>query len=204
MSSPIRVQSGVSKMLDDLAAFFDAHDVKATVTLGWKERTKQVNQGPGGAARVVFVPSDEEGDGGAIAPTAKYPGDLPVLDAGGNTIGVARISATWQRTLVMSVWAHDATRRDDERAQIEAVEDLFRMAIVGLRAVTMKTGAGQTIPGVVQLVRFSKVVWTTKPTELRNGAELRCWIDVTVPLYEPPREALFPGATLEPDPSKAA
>jgi len=61
------IRSGLVSLVDGVRDYFSDHSVTANVSIGWNERTKQVNQGAGGANRVVFTPSDDSGRGGRLA-----------------------------------------------------------------------------------------------------------------------------------------
>lgn len=164
-------------MVTDVQAYFTANSVTANVSLGWRERTKQVNQGPGRANRVVFTPSDESGAGGEIvAPQHVGPqffGTAP------NTIS-ARALFDWERLVTVSVWAVDTTSPADEGKQIEAVEDLFEWVVRAVQYSRKDTAL------------WGSVKWTVAPTELMFGRELVASLTLRHPLFDAPRDIVYP------------
>ena len=154
-------KSGLVALVKSVRPYFAAHGVTATVSLGWRERTKSINEGIGGANRVVFTPSDPGGRGGRI--TKSFGNRGP----GGNP----RPLICWERFVVVSIWAADGTKPHDEEAQIEAVETLFEWTV---RAVNAFAAADAT---------WGDPTWTTSPVEHVFGREL------LVPLVH--REAFF-------------
>jgi hypothetical protein len=143
-------RSGLVELVKNVRTYFTDHRVTAHVSLGWRERTKSINQGPGCANRVVFTPSDPSGRGGRITKSFgnRGPGANP------------RPLVTWERFVVVSIWGADGTKPHDEEAQIEAVETLFEWTI---RAVQAFAAADAT---------WGDPTWTTSPIEHAFGREL--------------------------------
>lgn len=170
------INSGVVALVASVRAYFEARDVTANVALGWREPTKQINQGPGRANRVVFIPSDESGKGGKLAPTqqpgARYFGNPPDT--------TARALYTWERQLVVSVWAVDGANPHDEALQIEAVEDLFEWVVRAVHAFAHNDA------------RWGDVVWTTEPVEHQFGRELRASLTFRHPLFDTETGVAYP------------
>jgi hypothetical protein len=171
-------------MVAGVQAFFTARGVTANVSLGWKEASKQVNQGAGRANRVVFIPSDRSGRGGALKldrnlqPGQRHFGS-PVKDAS------AKALYTWERLLTVSVWAVDSTAPNDEGKQIEAVEDLFEWTI---RAVHDFAHAS---------AQWGEVAWLATPIERQFGRELQASLVFRHPMFDTPQDRAFPGFDLE-------
>lgn len=170
----MRIQSGLVAMVASVREYFEAADVTATVSLGWKQPTQQINQGPGGANRVVFIPSDPSGRGGKILP-ARQPGPRQV-----DASTTVRSLYSWDRQLVVSVWAVDATAPQDEALQIEAVEDLFGWTIRAVHAFAHADA------------RWGDVAWTTSPVEHVFGRELRAGLSLNHPMFDVPIGLAFP------------
>lgn len=178
----IVIKSGLVALVTDVRAYFVEHEVTAKVSLGWKERTKQINQGPGRANRVVFTPSDDSGRGGKIV-AAKQPGNHPVKNELGAIEGHVRPLRNWERIVVVSVWAVDATDAQslqDEEKQIEATETLFEWV---LRAVHQSVHVNG---------QWGDVIWTTDPVEHLFGRELRVSLLFSHPLYDRPTGMAYP------------
>lgn len=196
---PVVEKDGAEQLVDDVTAFFLAHNVRAAVVEGWRERQKQNNQGPGGAARVVFTPGDEDGSCGELSLEHLRAGEVSIYDQSmpPNVVAKARRLRMWAQTLVVSVWAHDDTKSSDERAQIEAVRQLFSWTV---RAV-------QASPAGAANAQWGKIRWasgekTQTPTELRNGAELRAWLELRTVILDTPVGIAYPAPALTTDPVK--
>lgn len=151
-------------MADTLALSYLVANVEAEIpttafAFGWREPTKQTNQGAGRANRILFVPGDDEsGDMGKDAP-ARSPGRNP------------RPLATVLELFTVYVWAYDPTAPENELKQYEAARflyDAFRRA--------MYRAARGTIA-------VEKQGWQTKSKERRFGAEIRvlCSVQAMIP-----------------------
>ncbi len=174
-------KSGVVAMVAYVAAYLTAVGVTAHVSLGWRERTKQINQGPGGANRVVFTPSDDSGRGGEIVAT-QQPGQRKSSD------GTSRRALfDWDRYLVVSVWGVDGTSPEDESLQIEATETLFERVMQGVQNF-----AGQG-------AHWGSVTWTNSPLERAFGKELRAALIFRHPMFDAENQTVVPGFVLNRD-----
>lgn len=189
--STVTFQSGLLGAVDAVRAFFAQNNVDAVVEAGWKRRVRQDNQSANGAGRVVFTPSgSDDGDGGKLA-QVRFPGPRNLRDPSATNptkvVGSVRSLLEWERRVLVSVWAVDVDpqRREDEAAQIQAVEDLFEWTI---RAVHSAPGA------------FASVVWGstrwTPPLERAFGLELRFDLTFRHPMFDTPRMLVFPGGAL--------
>jgi len=98
-------------LFDAVAARFALDESPVVFEYGWKEAAKQLNQGPDGAARIVFVPGDEK---------FKLGKDLPVDKPGRNP----RSLGTLEELFTVFIWAVDATATT-ERAQASAARKLY-------------------------------------------------------------------------------
>lgn len=181
------IRSGFLAAVVAVQAFLTDNSVNARVEVGWRRRNQQLNQGPGGANRVVFTPSaDDSGAGGSLIPP-RFVGPRTVYDKDPLAVDPTRPVATmralrdWQRRALVSVWAVDVTRREDEAAQIEAVETLFEWV---MRAV-------HGSPGAFAAVTWGDVTWTP-PGERAFGLELRAGLTFTHPVFDSPRDIAYP------------
>jgi hypothetical protein len=179
----IVTRSGLLAAVATVGAFLAANGVTATVEVGWKRRPQQLNQGPLGANRVVFIPSDEKGEAGSLKPV-RFPGQRTVRDGEGAPVGNIRSLLEWERQVVVSIWASDRTTPGDpnnEAAQIEAVETLFEWVV---RATHAAPGA------------FASVTWGdptfTVPAERSFGLELLAPLTFSHPIFDQPRDLVFP------------
>jgi len=112
-----------SNLFDEVKTRLTAATVDATVVFGKREVTKQINQGPGRANRVVFVPGDEAGALGAYEPVREPGPNLRsrVIAGGRRT---PRSLWDWHVAGRVYVWAFDGTAPEDERKQWDAMVEL--------------------------------------------------------------------------------
>lgn len=176
---PVTISSGLVALVASVRTYFTSNAVTATARLGWKQPTQQINQGPGGANRVIFIPSDPSGRGGSLDGGARQPG--PRVFGGDTT---ARSLVSWKRLVTVSVWAVDTSDPHDEEKQIEAVEDLFEWTI---RAVHAYAHAD---------ARWGEVVWTVSPIEHVFGRELRAALTLNLPMFDKPTGLAFPAPAI--------
>ncbi len=168
------IQSGLVALVSSVRSYFEARNIVTNVSLGWKEPAKQLNQGSGRANRVVFIPSDPSGKGGALG-AAHQPG---ARSFGGDT--TVRALCTWERNLVVSVWAIDADAPNDEEAQIEAVETLFELTIRAVHDFA-KVNA-----------QWGDTSWVASTSERQFGRELRAGLTFKHPMFDSPTGVAYP------------
>lgn len=177
----IIIKSGFIAAVSAVESFLEANGVSANVEVGWKRRTQQINQGSGGANRVVFTPSaDDAGAGGALTPP-RFPGQRNVRDGSSAVVANIRALLTWERKALVSVWAVDKSALTSEAAQIEAVEELFEWVV---RAV-------HSAPGAFGSVAWGDASWTV-PAERSFGLELRAGLTFSHPIFDQPRTLAHP------------
>ncbi len=179
-------RSGFLAAVASVQPFLAANGITATVEVGWKRRAHQTNQGPGGANRIVFTPSDDGGAGGSLLP-ARFPGNRNIRDPEAadptKPIATVRSLLQWERAATVSVWAVDPTARESEAAQIEATETLFEWVV---RAMHPARGAFASL-------QWGSVKWTAPP-ERAFGLELQASFTFGHPIYDSPRELVYPAA----------
>jgi hypothetical protein len=179
----IVVRDGLGMLVDRVRDYLaEQGDVTANVTIGWKEKSKQSNQGPGGANRVVFTPSDDKGEGGTIRPPATT-GGVAIKDAVGKVIAHAYPLADWDRTVLVSVWAVDVDRKEDERAQYEATVALLEKTMRAVRRFSPPASG-----------KFGRVRWERPELEREFGREAVVAMTFVHPLFDAPEELAFPDA----------
>jgi hypothetical protein len=197
MSVPVNFRPGLSKLVDDVRAYFKVMNCTASVRIGFRERRKQDNQGVGGANRVVFTPCDDNGDGGELSLEHLKPGLRDITNGASPPVVVARFRElfTYHRIVVVSVWAHDDSKADDEERQIAAVDNLRDLVVQGIKQ--SQAGAANAF--------WKKTQWTygpTIPVELRNGVEWRGWLELREPIPDRPIEVAYPAPVLDTVPAK--
>lgn len=180
----IVIRSGFLAAVASVQTYLTASGVLATCEVGWKRRTRQSNQSEGGGNRVVFIPSDASGKGGKLVPP-RYVGPRGIRDplAIDPTRVVADVRALldWERSATVSVWAVDATARENEPAQIEAVETLFEWVVRGVHIA----------PGAFGSVSWGETQWTP-PIERSFGLEMQATFTYHHPIFDTPRDVVYP------------
>ncbi len=186
MTADVRILSGVAAIVAGVQDYFANVGDGTSVVFGYRERTKQSNQGVGMANRVIFLPGDPNGSGGKLAPTPRDVGRRQLEDDDGNRVADIRPLASWERQFSISIWGVDKTAPRDELAQAVATEDLFEKTV---RAVEGFTGAGG------MNLAWGAVTWTL-PKENTFGTELLVGLALAHPLLDAPEEVGFPGFTI--------
>lgn len=142
-------------LFQDVKDRFALEGPTANVVFGKREPAKQINQGPGRANRVVFVPGDPAGKAG------KYEGAkiarVPLAERRIRSLGTLRELAT------VYCWAYDFDAPNDEAAQYEAARTLHDYVV---RAIYRSPNVGH---GSYTLLSPG---WAQKSTERKFGAEL--------------------------------
>ncbi len=170
----VNMKSGLVALVSSVRSYFEARNILTGVSLGWKEAAKQLNQGSGRANRVVFIPSDPSGKGGVIS-AAQQPGARHF-----GTDTTARALYTWERFVVVSIWAADTEAPNDEEAQIEAVETLFEETMRAVHAFAHNNA------------RWGDVSWLASPLERQLGRELRASLVFKHPMFDSPTGVAYP------------
>jgi hypothetical protein len=187
------IRSGLIALSDGVRAQFASLGVTATVTpVGWKYRTFVINQGPGGANRVCFMP-------GKIDPSSPNP--PKVLDAGvfepprfgnaGAGLGNAnpRRLVSWRRVVSVCVWAVDTTDTSNDELQFAALENLWEQTYAAMHnAVDPVSGVNVGLADV----DFTDCVITRPPVEMAFGLELVAYFEHKGPLYDNAIATAFP------------
>jgi len=103
--------------------------IQATVSFGWRAREMILNQGPGGANRIVVIPGDPQS------------GSAGQFTRGHQVSSNPRTLLTWHKLATLSVWGVDTTGLQDEAKQAAATETLVELAVQALHnAIDPATG----------------------------------------------------------------
>jgi hypothetical protein len=169
MAMPV-VENFVSRspliaLADGVAAYFARMGLDHAVLFGWKEREKQINQGAGGANRVVFMPGAKGGTGTAKGGTLSRD-NQPTREEN------AQVVATRASICTVSIWAVNADSAGalySEREQFQALDSLYTDTIVAIHAaIDPDTGEAAGL-GAIEWGDFD---WTTPPVNVAFGREL--------------------------------
>jgi hypothetical protein len=109
-------------LADAVQSHFRANEVPANVVFGRRERAKVINQGPGGANRVVICPGTPQGKMGRMGLDGLQPGAR-------KDFGRARALAQWESIATVYVWAVDNAQRENEIAQYCAAVELLETTL---------------------------------------------------------------------------
>ncbi len=187
MSGPVVFVPPFRQLVDGVSSFFADHGITASVARGWKARAEQINQGPGQANRVIFMPSKSDGTAGAIVNPRQVGqreiGGDPTTDPPTLPQYSIRALSDWSRSLVVSIWAYDGDNPNDEGAQCDAVDTLQMWT-----------------QWAVQSVAFGNAVWGatkfTVPAERSFGLELLVDLTFQSAIYDLPAEIGNPGPAI--------
>jgi hypothetical protein len=187
----IVLKSGFKHLADGVQAFLTRHGVNSVVERGWKRREMQINQGPGRANRVIFMPSDKSGMGGEIVSPHRHRGQQPIFDESVTPRkheGYLTALNDNRRPLLVSIWSYDRDRPNDQGAQVDAVDELFEWV---MRAVN------GTVHADAAWGRWSYTV----PEERAFGLEILAELTFQHPFFDVPAEVAFPAARVVKDPA---
>lgn len=185
MTAAVRYLDGFEALVNGVKAYFAATGGGTTVLCGYRERSRNLNQGTGGANRVVFLPGDPNGAGGKITPPRDV-GHQVLVDTEGNPVADVRPIASWDRQFSVAIWAADATQIRDELAQCVAATALLERTAQAVEQVSHAGGPN---------VAWGPIAWTIQQDN-PYGAELVVGLLFTHPLMDAPAEVGTPGFTL--------
>ena len=132
--------------------------------IGWKERTKHINQGQGGGSRVCFVPGEFDG---STTPRSLKAGALGRVQR--KTTLNPRELLSWQAVSTVCVWGVDTARLDDEEAQIAATLNLAEAVLQGMHN-GVDPVTGESVGAAA--IEWGETTWVKPPVERGFGLEL--------------------------------
>ena len=186
---------GLIALSDGVRALLPKLGINATVTvLGWKQREQQINQGPGGANRVSFMPGKEpsgtSGAGGTLAESKDF---FP-------TRSDAQSITSNGMICTVSIWAADSSSAgaawSDER-QFWAWSDLFQATVFAMHsAVDPDTG----IAAGLSSLEFGAYRFTKPPTDRAFGLESLLEFTQYGPILAPKITQAFPQVAIIQEP----
>jgi hypothetical protein len=181
--------SAIVALFQDVASYIAAHwpgDAPAVV-FGIRARWQQLNDGIGGANRIVVIPGTLDGDDGDAAGVVG-PGSF-------EETGAARGLYTQAKAVTFSLWAGNDTTPDaitDEAAQQNAIEQMQEFVYRAVKASSF--GGANAIWG--------KHKYNRKPAELRFGAEYLMNLELDSTFFDLDPVVIVPsGATVSRNPA---
>ena len=184
--------AGLLALTAGLAAYFDAQGIKVVVGFGWKARTELLNQGPGGANRVIVmagrVPADVGTPGSIDAGQITQPRFPTPL----NNVprGQPRPLRQMKHLVSVSIWGVAAQGYTgglglgDEADQYAATLDLLESTIQGLQNAVWVDPTGKPHPVGLADLRFEQATWVRPPVEMAFGRELLVFLTHNGPLFD--------------------
>lgn len=152
---------GLDALAAGVAEYLAAVGVTARVSaVSWRARAEHLNQGPGGANRIVFFPGKEPTGGAGAA--GSFSRKAPTRDG-------SRPIAAWEKLVTMSVWGADITAANDESAQLRATETLLERA---MEAVEYARDPVTGTPVGVGNIVWGDGRWSKPNTNAAFGQEL--------------------------------
>ena len=141
-------------LLQGIRSYFQANGVTTAVFFGFKERTKSVNQGKGGANRIVVIPGrfPNHEDGELVAPTG----------TGGNP----RRLMSQELITTLSLWAVAADNGNEEQTE-QAIDDMKENVISAIQSTLMHA------------VQWGANRYNPEPIETRFGVEYLIEISIS-------------------------
>lgn len=198
-------RSGLIALADGVRAYFEAQEASAVVTpVGWRYRTFQLNQGPGGGSRVCFIPGRIDPAmpgapkvmpaGAILQPSTSSPPGVPRV--GGIQAGVRnpRPLRNWDKIVSVSIWGVDGTDVNNDELQLAATEDLLELTI---RAMHFAIDPVTKIPVGMANVLPDEAVWVLPPGERSFGREIVLFMTQPGPLYAPAKDIATPKPAID-------
>jgi len=176
---------GLAALRSGVEAYFKAYGITARVDIGWTRRYQQDNQGPGGAARVLFIPGDID-----PSPGAPKTVDGGTIDRDGtqNAIGLdpqLRALAWHHAVYTCSVWAVSKDKPQDEQMQILATKALLQQTIRAMHNATIVVAqAAPQLVGFGNITEWGRFMWTLPPGQMAFGREATFRFVMTEPLFD--------------------
>lgn len=140
-------------MVEAIEAFFADEGVNTAVWIGWHDQARVINQGPGGANRIVF---DMNGAKAKALPVRGGPGPRRTSE------GDARVLHVTQYVLPVTFWAYDPSGEgEDDRKQIRALAQMFERCSQAIAQWAYATH------------QWTDRDWSSPPTERSFGRQMK-------------------------------
>lgn len=179
---------GLVALVQGTKDFFAAQQVTAAVAFGWKAHWEQLNQGPGGANRVVFIPGRVD----LSAPAAPRVIDAGTLSKPRKTHDNPRELAWWHKPVTLSIWGVDTTDRNDDLKQYAATVALFEQTMQAIHGAVFTTPDGVTHNVGLADVIWEEPRWIAPPVEMGFGRCLGVVFTHNGPLFDLAHDVALP------------
>lgn len=197
--------AGVLALAAGVQLFFTDNGITAKVGFGWRARSEILNQGPGGASRVVFMPGRVDPNGGA--PKSIDAGKLTQPRFSRQTETNPRPLRWWHQTVTVSIWGvapagyTGGLDLGDEANQYGATGDLFEATVAALHNAVWVDPSGTEHPVGLADLQFVELSWVQPPVEMGFGRELLVVFTHNGPLFDLPVGLAYPQAAVNRSPS---
>jgi hypothetical protein len=165
-----------------VAAFAATTALTPKVDAGWRARDVILNQGPGGANRIVFTPGDPK------------TGRAGPLTRGRQAQTNPRVLWQWNRLVFVCMWGVDTSDTHDELKQQSATENLFELTMQALQ--NARDPQTSRFVGAANIQIVGEPVWSIENTEMYFGRELQLPITLNGSLFDVTYEIATPQAAV--------
>lgn len=169
--------AGLTALAAGMQGYFTKYAIDTVVAFGWRARSEILNQGPGGANRIVIIPGDPKS------------GKAGPLKRGRQAQTNPRVLFEWDALATMSIWGVDTNDTNDEKLQYAATVALLELAVRALQNAVEPTT--MTPVGVANLT-LGEPSWSVDNTEMYFGRELLLPITQKGPLLDRPISTIIP------------
>lgn len=155
--------------IEYVTAYFQRHGIDTPIWFGDREHTKQINQGPGRANRVVFAAGDDAGNLGTYGPAEQFPPSHKRLPKPPRTLWTLKLNVR------IYIWAYDGDAPRDELRQFVACSELHDWTIDAIHHI--HSGFYK----MIQTKRVGNVI------EQKFGYEMMSLVSIDYPVLERPK-----------------
>lgn len=177
--------------------FFAAQSWNASIAFGRKARDLIINQGPGGANRVVFIPGAL--DPNQTAPSSVDAGEFTEPRGPGGTN--PRRLYWWHQPATLSIWAVDTSDLTDDAKQHAALVTLIEQTMIAIRRAVYTDVNGNKLNVGLADVRPQNAQYRAPPVNLRFGDEFFCHLDLNGPILDLTIDTTTPQPAINRDPA---
>jgi hypothetical protein len=168
-------------LFDSVAAYFAALGTGTAVDFGWHARAKILNQGVGGANRVVIVPGDPK------------TGAAGKFSRGRQAETNPRVLLQFDEQAVVCLWGVDTSDIRSERLQYAATKQLLELTVQALhRAIDPSSGRAVGFANI----SIASPTWSVENTELYFGREMQLQLTQRGPLFDTTFDTATPDAAV--------
>jgi len=186
MTTTYENASALGKLFADVRDYVATKNAGTAVLFGLKERTIQINQGSGGANRIVFIPGRLPGGEAGELEGVDGPGEPNLPKVGGDPQVKPRALFLHGKLATISIWAantdNDPSARVDELAQDAAIEQMLEWVIRGVK---------RSVAGAAN-AEWGPLRYNMSPIETKFGVELLVELTVGTQYFDDVPNIVYP------------